>query len=71
MARVQLALNAANIDEEVRAHGGPGGQPWEFYAVLADAEMPEGALRAAGTDGAGCCGAEPDLARAGSASACC
>ena len=32
---------------------GPDREPWEIYTVLADAEMPAGALRAAD---AGCCG---------------
>jgi catechol 2,3-dioxygenase-like lactoylglutathione lyase family enzyme len=32
----------------------PDGEPWEIYTVLADAEMPDGALRDEGTD-ARCC----------------
>jgi lactoylglutathione lyase len=37
--------------------GGPDGEQWEVYTVLADAEMPAGQLRAAAspTDGAACC----------------
>ena len=35
---------------------GPGGEPWEIYTVLADAEMPAGELRAADPSGAACCG---------------
>jgi predicted enzyme related to lactoylglutathione lyase len=34
---------------------GPGGEPWEIYTVLADAEMPDGALRAAESPDAGSC----------------
>jgi predicted enzyme related to lactoylglutathione lyase len=53
---------------------GPGGEPWEIYTVLADAEMPAGALRSAEPSGAACCATRPDLAVAGSktgASGCC
>ena len=28
------------VQDKVWAHGGPGDDPWEFYAVLADAEGP-------------------------------
>jgi hypothetical protein len=41
---------------------GPGAEPWEFYTVLADAEMPAGRLRGADTSGASCCATRPDLA---------
>jgi len=44
---------------------GPGGEPWEFYTVLADVEMPDGQLRSTGPSNADCCGARPDLAVAG------
>jgi catechol 2,3-dioxygenase-like lactoylglutathione lyase family enzyme len=44
---------------------GPGGEPWEIYTVLADAEMPAGQLRAAAPGQAGCCDSRPDLAIAG------
>jgi hypothetical protein len=50
---------------------GPGGEPWEIYAVLADAEMPAGELRSADPSGAACCATRPDLAVAGPASTCC
>lgn len=50
---------------------GPGGEPWEFYTVLADAEMPAGQLRANDPSGAACCAARPDLAVAGPSSSCC
>jgi catechol 2,3-dioxygenase-like lactoylglutathione lyase family enzyme len=50
---------------------GPGGEPWEIYAVLADAEMPPGGLRTADPSGAACCATRPDLAVAGPMSSCC
>ena len=34
---------------------GPGGASWEFYTVLADAEMPAGQLRGDEESGAPCC----------------
>ncbi len=41
----------------------PGGEPWEIYTVLADAEMPAGELRtvAPGED-AMCCASAPESA---------
>ncbi len=50
---------------------GPGGEPWEIYTVLADADMPAGDLRAADPSGAACCATRPDLAVTESASSCC
>ena len=50
---------------------GPGGEPWEIYTVLADAEMPLAELRSTEPSGAGCCATRPDLAVAGPASSCC
>ena len=50
---------------------GPGGEPWEIYTVLADAEMPAGELRSTEPSGVGCCATRPDLAVAGPASSCC
>ncbi len=47
---------------------GPGGEPWEFYTVLADAETPAGQLRANDPSGAACCATRPDLAVAGPSS---
>jgi catechol 2,3-dioxygenase-like lactoylglutathione lyase family enzyme len=45
----------------------PGGEPWEIYTVLAEADMTAGPLRPTGSDGdALCCG---DVAE--SASPCC
>jgi catechol 2,3-dioxygenase-like lactoylglutathione lyase family enzyme len=40
----------------------PDGEPWEIYTVLADAEMPNGELRAAAGDDALCCGSAPESA---------
>lgn len=34
---------------------GPGGEPWEVYTVLADAEHPAGALRTVDPDGRDAC----------------
>ncbi|HEX3839281.1 MAG TPA: ArsI/CadI family heavy metal resistance metalloenzyme [Acidimicrobiales bacterium] len=50
---------------------GPGGEPWEIYTVLADAEMAPGELRSAEPGGAACCASRPDLAATGSPSSCC
>lgn len=38
---------------------GPGGEPWEVYTVLADAEMPEDSLRIDEPSGVACCSSEP------------
>jgi catechol 2,3-dioxygenase-like lactoylglutathione lyase family enzyme len=50
---------------------GPGGEPWEIYTVLADAEMPAGDLRSADPSTAACCATRPDLAVAGPPLSCC
>jgi catechol 2,3-dioxygenase-like lactoylglutathione lyase family enzyme len=50
---------------------GPGGAPWEVYAVLEDADAAPGSLRPADPNGAACCASRPDLAASGSASSCC
>ena len=50
---------------------GPGGEPWEIYTVLSDADLPAGELRSVEPGGAACCATRPDLAVAGSASSCC
>jgi catechol 2,3-dioxygenase-like lactoylglutathione lyase family enzyme len=50
---------------------GPGGEPWEIYTVLSDADMPAGELRTADPSGAACCATRPDLAVTGSGSSCC
>lgn len=44
---------------------GPGGEPWEIYTVLSDADLPAGELRASDPSGAACCATRPDLAVAG------
>ena len=52
---------------------GPGGEPWEIYTVLADAEHPAGQLRSAGPGEPACCTTGP-LAPTGAgakASSCC
>lgn len=50
---------------------GPGGEPWEVYTVLADAEAPDGQLRTVEPGGAACCATRPDLAGTGRAAPCC
>jgi catechol 2,3-dioxygenase-like lactoylglutathione lyase family enzyme len=50
---------------------GPGGEPWEIYTVLGDAEMAPGELRAAEPSGTACCASRPDLVATGSPSSCC
>jgi catechol 2,3-dioxygenase-like lactoylglutathione lyase family enzyme len=50
---------------------GPGGEPWEIYTVLSDAEMPAGELRTADPSGAACCATRPDLALTPSGGDCC
>ncbi|HET9077873.1 MAG TPA: ArsI/CadI family heavy metal resistance metalloenzyme [Acidimicrobiales bacterium] len=39
---------------------GPGGEPWEIYTVLADAEMPAGQLRATAPGESACCATRPE-----------
>jgi catechol 2,3-dioxygenase-like lactoylglutathione lyase family enzyme len=41
---------------------GPGGQPWEIYTVLADANADGVEAHGTGVSGIGCCSARPDLA---------
>lgn len=51
---------------------GPGGEPWEIYTVLADAEHPAGQLRSADPVESACCSTRPEMAGApASASSCC
>jgi catechol 2,3-dioxygenase-like lactoylglutathione lyase family enzyme len=50
---------------------GPGGEPWEIYAVLADVEMPAGELRAPDPSGTACGATRPGLTVPGSPSPCC
>jgi catechol 2,3-dioxygenase-like lactoylglutathione lyase family enzyme len=40
----------------------PDGEPWEFYAVLADVEMPAGRLRTVDPGDALCCSTAPESA---------
>jgi catechol 2,3-dioxygenase-like lactoylglutathione lyase family enzyme len=49
---------------------GPGGEPWEIYTVLADAESMHGPGETESGEAA-CCATRPDLAAAGTASGCC
>jgi hypothetical protein len=49
---------------------GPGGEPWEIYTVLSDAEMPAGELRAGDPSGTRCCATRPDLAVTSAGSSC-
>ena len=51
---------------------GPGGEPWEIYTVLADAEMSGEMLRSEAPGEAVCCGTHPELgAIASGATSCC
>jgi predicted enzyme related to lactoylglutathione lyase len=48
---------------------GPGGEPWEIYTVLADAEHPDGQLRSVEPSASACCATRPDRAATGVAAA--
>lgn len=51
---------------------GPGGEPWEVYTVLADAQMAAGQLRGDDSSGSACCASRPELAvTSAGGSACC
>ncbi len=50
---------------------GPGGEPWEFYTVLSDTEMPAGQLRSAVPGESACCSSRPEPVEATSASTSC
>ena len=39
---------------------GPGGEPWEIYAVTGDADTPAGALRSAEPGQSACCSSRPE-----------
>lgn len=41
---------------------GPGGEPWEIYTVLADADATGGALRSAAPGKSACCASRPGSA---------
>ncbi len=49
---------------------GPDGASWEFYTVLADAEMPDGRLRADDDSEATCCAAPAENADSRSPACC-
>jgi catechol 2,3-dioxygenase-like lactoylglutathione lyase family enzyme len=79
-ARLAAADLATAVEDEVACCyavqdkvwvDGPGGEPWEIYTVLGDAEMAPGELRSAEPSGAACCASRPDLAATGSPSPCC
>ena len=50
---------------------GPGGEPWEIYAVLENIEMEPGRLRTVEPDASSCCATSPDLASGPRTSSCC
>ncbi len=79
-ARLATAELATAVEEQVSCcfavqHklwvDGPGGEPWEIYTVLADAEMPAGEHHLADPSEAACCATRPDVTGAGRASSCC
>jgi hypothetical protein len=49
---------------------GPGGEAWEVYTVLADAEMPLGALRTPDPNAAACCRSGASVAGSDPSSCC-
>jgi len=49
------------VQDKVWVHG-PGGEPWEIYTVLADAEMSGGQLRSDVPGESACCATGPGLA---------
>jgi catechol 2,3-dioxygenase-like lactoylglutathione lyase family enzyme len=49
---------------------GPGGEPWEIYTVLADADASASTLRPTEAGGTACCASRPDLATTPSSSCC-
>jgi catechol 2,3-dioxygenase-like lactoylglutathione lyase family enzyme len=51
------------VQDKVWVHG-PGGEPWEVYAVLADTATTTGQRRADSPSGAACCAPGPDPAAA-------
>jgi predicted enzyme related to lactoylglutathione lyase len=59
------------LQDKVWVHG-PGGEPWEIYTVLADAEMSGEMLRSTTPGAAVCCDTHPELgAAATGANSCC
>ncbi len=83
VSSARARLEAAGVPTEVEDHVaccyalqdkvwamGPGGASWEFYAVLADADMPEGSLRADDDSQVACCAAPFDEADSRSPACC-
>ncbi|HVB94240.1 MAG TPA: ArsI/CadI family heavy metal resistance metalloenzyme [Acidimicrobiales bacterium] len=79
-ARLAAADLATAVEEQVECCyavqdkvwvDGPGGEPWEIYTVLGDAEMAPGELRSAEPGGAACCASRPDLAVTPAGGGCC
>ena len=79
-ARLAAADLATAVEEQVECCyaiqdkvwvDGPGGEPWEIYTVLTDAEMAPGQLRSTEPSGAACCASRPDLAATSSPPAAC
>jgi catechol 2,3-dioxygenase-like lactoylglutathione lyase family enzyme len=80
-ARLAAAALAPTLEEQVSCCfavqdkvwvEGPGGEPWEIYTVLADAEMPAGRLRSTAPSAAACCATGSDLSSSEpAASPCC
>ena len=59
------------LQDKVWAEG-PGGEPWEIYTVLADADVAAGELGPAGPGGVACCSPGPEPAGASApAGRCC
>ncbi len=50
---------------------GPGGEPWEVYTVLADAEMPSEPSGRPSEEAVGCCTSRPDSTDHAFSPACC
>jgi len=91
LARLAAAAVPTAVEEQVTCCyavqdkvwvDGPGGEPWEIYTVLADAEMPgatsgnaqhtsSGASSTPATGGPACCATRPDLVLVPSGGECC
>ena len=54
------------VQDKVWVHG-PDAEAWEVYTVLADAEHPDGKLRADGGEGNACCAGVPEPVTLGAA----
>jgi catechol 2,3-dioxygenase-like lactoylglutathione lyase family enzyme len=53
--RVEEGVSCCYAVQDKAWVSGPGGEPWEIYTVLADAEMADGDLRAAESSEPACC----------------